>query len=359
MRRSFMYIELKTVVQKIIYENEKIQIVATSSGAKKAIVYRDILERVEENDIVVVNHTANVLKLGTGGFDIVKHIFNKKPYVQNSSGHIMKLRYTPQQLSVITVEEEGSMYHHLFTKEFSLNGQYILLAELHSMIPVIYQMLKQFHHRFTLTVIIDDEASLPLALSEHLRILHENENFHSITIGQSFGGQFEAVNLHTALQFAHVYLRSDYIVVSLGPGVVGTSSQYGFSGMILANWANIIGSFDGIPIWIPRISFAEQRERHIGISHHTMTPLKQFTYAKSILPLPNIKDFKEPLMKQLKSIEEKKHISVYWEQVDEQIIKNAIEQYPIPIKTMGRTLRDDPHFFYGIFSAVKWLVMHT
>lgn len=354
-----MYYELKTTVRKIIFENEKIQIVETSSGAKKAIVFRELFDRVEEEDIVIVNHTASVLKLGTGGFDIVKHILNKKPYVKKNNGHIMKLRYTPQQLSVLTVEAEESPFHHLFTKEFTLGGRGIILAELHSMIPVIYQLLKQFHECFTITVIIDDEASLPLSFSEHMRILHENANFHSITIGQAFGGQYEAVNLHTALQFAHVYLRSDYIVVSLGPGVVGTSSQYGFSGMILANWANIIGSFDGIPIWIPRISFAEQRERHIGISHHTMTPLKQFTYAKSILPLPNIKDFKEPLMKQLKSIEEKKHISVYWEQVDEQIIKNAIEQYPIPIKTMGRTLRDDPHFFYGIFSAVKWLVMHT
>lgn len=77
-----MYYELKTTVRKIIFENEKIQIVETSSGAKKAIVFRELFDRVEEEDIVIVNHTASVLKLGTGGFDIVKHILNKKPYVK-------------------------------------------------------------------------------------------------------------------------------------------------------------------------------------------------------------------------------------------------------------------------------------
>lgn len=354
-----MYREIQTIVEKIIFEDEKVQILKTSSGAKKALLYRELCDRVNVNDIIIVNHTASFLKLGTGGYDIVKHVLNKQPYKSDKNGHIMKLRYTPQQLSVLSVEAEESPYHPIFTNKFSLNGRYILLAELHSMIPVIYQLVKQFNDRFRMTVIIDDEASLPLALSEHMRILHANENFHSITIGQAFGGQYEAVNLHTALQFAHESIQSDIIVVSLAPGVVGTGSIYGFSGMVLANWANIIGSLGGNPIWVPRISFADNRKRHYGISHHTVTPLKQFTYANSILPLPILQDQKNELINDIKLLQSKQHISIQWINIDEQLITKALENYSIPIKTMGRTYREDPYFFYGIYSAVKWLVLHS
>lgn len=354
-----MYREIETMVEKIIFENEQIQILKTTSGAKKALLYRDLCARANEGDKLIVNYTASLLKLGTGGYDIVKHVLEKQPFHSDSDGHIMKLRYTPQQLSVLSVEAEESPYHSLFTDKFSLNGRYVLLAELHSMIPVVFQLLKQFRKRFTFTVIIDDEASLPLSLSEHMRILQKNENFHSITIGQAFGGQFEAVNLHTALQFAYEQLQSDYVVISLGPGVVGTGSLYGFSGMVLADWANIIGSFHGIPIWVPRISFKDKRERHFGISHHTITPLKQFTYAKSILPLPHLGEWNKTLLNEVKDLQNKHHILLYWENIDELLLKKALDTYPIPIKTMGRTYQDDPHFFYGIYSAVQWLFSHS
>lgn len=355
-----MYIELETKVQKVLFENEQVQIVQTTSGAKKAIVYRSFFERVDENDAVIVNHTGSALNLGTGGYDIVKHVLKKKPFQNDEQGHIMKLRYTPQQLSVLSVEAEESPYHSLFTRNFSLNGRYVLLAELHSMIPVIYQLLKRFCNGFTLTVIIDDKASLPLMMSEHLNILHKNENFFSITIGQAFGGKYEAVNLQTALQFAKEQLKSDFIVVSLGPGVVGTSSLYGFSGMCLADWANIIGSLDGKSVWVPRLSFAEKRKRHYGLSHHTLTPLAKFTYAESILPLPALNGQKQDeLQKNLAPLKEKKQVRIDWEQVDHSLLSEALDSYPAPITTMGRTFQDDAAFFYGIYSAVKWTVSHS
>lgn len=353
-----MYQEIETVVRDILFENKNIQILKTSAGAKKAILYRDYFERVDIDDVLIVNHTATALNLGTGGYDIVKHVFHKRRYTNYKPGHIMKLRYTPSQLSVLSVEAQESPYHSLFLDSFTLNGRYILLAELHSMIPVIYQLLKQFDRLFTMTVIIDDEAALPLSLSEHVRILKQNNNFQTITIGQAYGGDFEAVNLQTALQFATKKLQSDFIVVSLAPGVVGTGTLYGYSGMVLANWANIIGCLHGVPVWVPRISYSDQRERHYSLSHHIVTPLKQFTYAKSILPLPK-NARRQHLLHIAQELAKFNHITIEWEQVDETKLEQALKNYPIPIKTMGRKFTDDPHFFYGIASAVQWLVSHS
>jgi len=42
----------------------------------------------------------------------------------------------------------------------------------------------------------------------------------------------------------------------------------------------------GIPVVIPRLSWAERRRRHRGISHHTLTALKIAALAPACLPLP-------------------------------------------------------------------------
>ncbi|UTW69794.1 DUF3866 family protein [Anaerobacillus sp. HL2] len=66
-----------------------------------------------------------------------------------------------------------------------------------------------------------------------------------------------------ALQFAKEVLRkADVILVTLGPGVVGTGTSYGFYGIVQASWANIINSLDGVPVWVPRLSESDKRERH-------------------------------------------------------------------------------------------------
>ena len=40
-----------------------------------------------------------------------------------------------------------------------------------------------------------------------------------------------------------------------------------------------------MPIAIPRISFADQRERHKGISHHSITVLKEIVNVSVNLPI--------------------------------------------------------------------------
>ncbi|WP_209122475.1 DUF3866 family protein [Alkalihalobacillus sp. BA299] len=349
-----MYVDEVVIVKKVLFEDESIQLLETIGGAGKAILYRTFFQKVQQGDEVVVNVTATTLQLGTGGWDIVKAVPNALPYKKTAgNGHIMKARYMPNQHSVLTVEAQESKDHSLFQTSFCLDGQSILLAELHSMLPLVYVFMRKYAPEMKLTVIISDEAALPLMLSEHIRVLKKEKHFHSITVGQAFGGEFEAVNIVTALQYAVQKLKSDLILISLGPGVVGTGTVYGFSGMELANWANIVGGLGGKPIWIPRVSFADDRERHKGISHHTLTPLTKFTFSKSLVPLPTLTNEQQLLLEQQVNNLNKQHSVIWVEQKRfKSLLENALVSYPKQIKTMGRTYEDDPVFFYTVAAAV-------
>ncbi|MBU8907857.1 DUF3866 family protein [Desertibacillus haloalkaliphilus] len=351
-----MYKELIVEVVDVLYEDEHIQLLRTSEGAKKAMLYRRIQPAATPGCTLLVNTTAVSLSLGTGGWDIVKAVLSPHMAVDDhQQGHIMKARYLPSQHSVLSVESQESADHSLFQQEFSLRGKKVLLAELHSMIPILFLTISELNPSLKMTVIISDEAALPLEMSSHLRYLREDQRFQTITTGQAFGGDYEAVNIPTALQFASEKLQSDVLIVSVGPGVVGTGTTYGFTGMALADWANTVGSFSGLPVWVPRISFADQRSRHQGISHHLLTPLLSFTYPKSLIPLPifHKESWDRKISEQVVPMKEKHTVVRVSSDEVTGLIQENLLQYPIPITTMGRTFSDDPAFFLSVAVAAK------
>ena len=100
-----MYKQLVTKVIDILFENEKIQKLRTDKGAERAILYKNISPSVKIGADVVVNVTATELVLGTGGWDIVREVISVRNWSQEEvQGHIMKLRYTPIQHSILAIE---------------------------------------------------------------------------------------------------------------------------------------------------------------------------------------------------------------------------------------------------------------
>ncbi|KMK76096.1 DUF3866 family protein [Alkalihalobacillus pseudalcaliphilus] len=353
-----MYHQALVKVVSVLFEDHKKQWIITDQFSGRAILYKSVLEPVKAGDDIYVNITAYHLNLGTGGYDIVvsKQISPETVTRNEQGGHIIKLRYTPNQHSVQAIDAQESPYHTLFEKDFSLEGKKVLLAELHSMVPLIWSFARQLNEQLKITFIFDEQAALALPISKHLERLEKEKGFHSITIGQAFGGEYEATTLQNALQFADQYLRSDLIVVSVGPGVVGTGTKYGFSGIHLANWANIIGALQGVPVWVPRISFADKRERQRGVSHHTRTALMEFTYAKSILPLPYLQQDRMQLIKQqlahAKSLTEHTVI-ISTKKANFEHIRKAVTIFEDEITTMNRSFAEDPDYFCGVFEATR------
>ncbi|MBB5172994.1 DUF3866 family protein [Texcoconibacillus texcoconensis] len=352
-----MYQEQMTTVKDIESENEQVQWLVTTSGAKRAVLYKELLPRVEKGDRVLVNTTATKMRLGTGGFDIAIHVegqqCKKRGDSTNEKGHIMKARYLPYQRTFSTIEEEGSLSHEQFQHTFTLNKKPVLIAELHSMVILLWALVQELDSQKPIVVIISDEASLPLAMSEHVQFLKRDPLVTTITTGQAFGGEYEAVNVVTALQFAHFHAEDALIVITQGPGVVGTGTKYGFSGLAQAEWANHVGALDGLPIWVPRLSQKDQRNRHRGLSHHTYTPLTKFTHVPTYLPLPI--DFIETRVVEIDNIKKHAHIHLIPKSEYEQFedLPGALRHVPYPVTTMGRNVREDVLFLSGIAVAIS------
>lgn len=235
--------------------------------------------------------------------------------------------------------------------------------------------------RKRIVYVMTDGGALPAAWSKHVRELKRLGWIAGVvTTGHAYGGDLEAVNLHTGLIAAKKVLEADIIIVMMGPGIVGTGTKMGFSGMEVAEVIHAATVLQGLPVAIPRISGYDSRERHKGISHHSLTALGKVTLAPAVIALPETAGVLSRISDRMEGglpVDDKDLSS--W--IDQQVavsewpakhcivrvgssleeVQKALSQYPEPILTMGRSFRQDPCFFLAISAAAKvtlrWLIL--
>ena len=113
--------------------------------------------------------------------------------------------------------------------------------------------------------VMTDGGALPASFSRTLDALAASL-VGVVTVGQAWGGDLEAVTLHTGLLAARHVLRADLAVVTQGPGNLGTGTPWGFSGVAAGEACNAVTVLGGEPIGALRISDADPRPRHRGVS---------------------------------------------------------------------------------------------
>lgn len=317
---------------------------------EKAIAYPALLGDMQAGDRVLLNTTAVELSLGSGGAHFVVANLSCSQRKMSGPGHIMKLRYTPLQLKVQAVEEESSPYHQRLKEFTSLDGLPVMAGELHSMVApaaVGFKMAAGKHVK--LAYIMTDGAALPLTLSRLVADLKEQGLIDlTITCGQAFGGDLEAINVYSALAAAKIAGAAG-VIVAMGPGIVGTGTSLGFSGAEQAYILDAVDALGGTPIAIPRISFGDPRARHRGISHHTLTVLGKLTHCRAWVPIPVLPDEEYQKVKQDLSshrITEKHAVRT----LEAAAVVKEMEKYLI-VTTMGRTPAEDPAFFLAAAAA--------
>src|SRR5207245_5101665 len=96
-----------------------------------------------------------------------------------------------------------------------------------------------------------------------------------VTSGQAFGGELEATTLWTGLLAARAVLDAEVIVVADGPGNLGTETKWGASGLATGHALMAGATLGGRPVAALRVSFADARQRHQGVSHHSLTILAE------------------------------------------------------------------------------------
>ncbi len=237
---------------------------------ERAYVLTQLIGTVALGDEVVVNTTAVDLGLGTGGWHVVHWNLARREWSQPGAGHVMKLRYTSLQVDTGADVEDAA----------ELAGTPVVACDVHSQLAPVALAFAEAAPSRRLSYVMTDSAALPLALSDLVAglggVLAE-----TITCGQAFGGQREAVNLYSALLLA----AGDAIVVAPGPGVVGTGSRLGFTGVEVATVVDAVTRLGGRPIVAVRYSGADERPRHRGQSHHTTTALELASHP-ALAPAP-------------------------------------------------------------------------
>jgi hypothetical protein len=190
-----------------------------------------------------------------------------------------------------------------------------------------------------------DGASLPGAFSRLVPRLRAAGLLDSwITCGQAFGGELEAVTIWSALVAAVEVLDADVVLVADGPGNLGTDTTWGVSALGSGHALNAAAAVGGRPVAPVRLSFTEARDRHRGLSHHSITILERICLPGVNVAVPVLDaDEREAVWSALRSRGlEDRHQLV---ETDGRPALAELERRGFEVESMGRTPRDDPAFF--------------
>ena len=106
----------------------------------------------------------------------------------------MKVRYTPQQVKVLTAEEEDSIHRGVMVRAEDLKGTPVVWVPLHSLIAPAAAGAKAAGAK-RVAYVMTDGAALPAGLSRLVAALRSSRLVDAVvTTGQAFGGEIETVN---------------------------------------------------------------------------------------------------------------------------------------------------------------------
>jgi uncharacterized protein DUF3866 len=247
-----------------------VQLGEGAAGARRAAIADvALVGRAEVGDEVIVNVQAHDLGLGSGGFDVVHVNLTRGLAGAGESSparaHVMKLNYTSLQHAVLPVEEEQVA--------LPLQRPVAVLA-LHGQLASVAWAFAQSAPSLRLGYVQTEGGALPGSHSRTVRELRRRGLLAGhLTAGAAFGGEGEAITTAGALHHGLRALGWDAAVCGPGPGIVGSSSSLGHGGMSALDSAHVALALGCPTLLVARMSSGDDRARHRGISHHTLTVL--------------------------------------------------------------------------------------
>jgi len=322
----------------------------------RALAYPALTGLPRPGDRVLLNTTALDLGLGTGGYALVVAIPDRLPADHAPGGHLVKARYTPLQATVAGADEQGSAYYDVLRDADDIGGMPVVVADLHSALPAVLAGVFDEAERTgygsgrpRVAYVMQDGGALPAWFSLTCAALKDAGWLAAtVTTGQAFGGDLETVTVHTGLLAARHVVQADIAVVAQGPGNLGTGTRWGFSGVAAGEAVNAVATLGGRPVACLRVSEADPRERHRGISHHSLTAYGRVALARADVVVP---DLPGPFAGRAaaQAAELGTRHSIITVTVDG--LQPALEASPARLSTMGRGLTDDLAYFLAAAAA--------
>ena len=324
--------------------------VTTGDGPLRALAYPALTGLPRPGDRVLLNATALELGLGTGGYALVIAVPERLPAGPPGPGHLIKARYTPMQACVLGADEQGSPHHEVLRDADDLGGMPVVVADLHSALPAILAALRaDLPAPPVAAYVMPDGGALPAWFSRSAAGLRAAGWLAgTVTVGQAFGGDLETVTLHTGLLAARHVLGADVAVVAQGPGNLGTGTRWGFSGVACGEAVNAAAVLGGHPVACLRVSEADARQRHRGVSHHSLTAYGRVALARADVVVPVLDgEIGELVAAQARPLAAR-HALV---SVPTAGLLAALAACPVPLSTMGRGLDQDRAYFLAAAAA--------
>jgi hypothetical protein len=289
------------------------------------VAYPRLTGPVALGDEVLVNVQARALGLGSGGFDVLYANLTRGLDLPPESGaHVMKLPYTPGQVALLHAEEERAL-------PTTLAGLPVVCCSLHSQVAPVCAGLGP---DVRVAYVQLPGGALPVPLSDSVRALRERGLIEAtVAVGACLDADVQCVTAASALLWAAAE-GFDAVVCAIGPGIAGTGSAFGHGGVAAAEGANAAHALGGVAVLAVRASEADARERHRGVSHHTLAVLE--LAAGRVTPAWP-RGYEPP-----PELETREDVDVDgWQE----------RCAGLPLSHMGRGPDDDPVFFAVAFAA--------
>ena len=306
-----------------------------------------LLGEMREGDEVVVNVAALDLGLGSGGFDVVHvNLTRGLDASGDSREHVMKLNYTSLQHPVEPVELPVRLMDPSGTKsapEHDEGLMRVLVLPLHGHLAPAAWAAAQAAPGLRAGYIQTAGGALPGSLSHDVAQLRERGLLYGhVTAAPSYGGEHEALSVAGALDAAAHGLGWDAAIVGPGPGIIGSGTHLGHGGMAALDSAHAALAL-GLPtVLSPRLSAGDPRERHRGVSHHTLTVMELLLGGVEVpVPAGN-----PEVASQLEDAGGDRH------RLEEAPVDlDGYVASGLPTRTMGRSIEEDPLFFAAALAA--------
>jgi hypothetical protein len=344
------------VVTEVIETRPGLQRVFVDLGAgpERAYALTQLIGNVALGDRVVVNTTAVEHRLGTGGWHVVHWNLERDewdaPRRATGASMGMKLRYTSLQVDVENAERSDDV---------DVEGMPVVAADLHSQLAAVAVGFKHARPNSRLVYVMTDGGTLPLVISDLVADLQARNLLDAtVTCGHAFGGDFEAVSVPGALAVARHVAKADAVIVAMGPGSAGTASRLGYSGIEVGAVLDAATALRGVPIAALRISFADTRPRHQGVSHHSITALSIMARSRAQVAVPLVGGDEEHRVRAdlAASGIDVRHDIVDMVAID---VVRLLAAHDLAVASMGRPAADDPVLFEAAAAAGTLAAKHV
>ena len=241
----------------------------------------------------------------------------------------------------------------------SLDGMPVIVADLHSALPAVLAGLfsatgtppssgTDRGSAPTVAYVMTDGGALPAWFSRTAAGLRAAGWLAAtVTTGQSFGGDVEAVTLHSGLLAARWVIGAQVAIVAQGPGNLGTGTRWGFSGVAAGEAINAAATL-AAPGGVPAAVVRRSPRRHQGVSHHSLTAYGRVALAPGDVVLPELPAPQASRMAADAAPLAARHRLVT---VPVDGLEAALRSCPVPLSTMGRGVDQELPYFLAAAAA--------